>query len=57
LRARLSRDVEGRPVATPASRQDSSMLRVLADSNCLIIRDPHASAARAGEACRILRMG
>jgi molybdopterin molybdotransferase len=56
LRARLSRDPEGRRVATPASRQDSSMLRVLADSNCLIIRDPHASAARAGEACRILRM-
>jgi molybdopterin molybdotransferase len=57
LRARLSRGPEGRPVATPASRQDSSMLRVLADSNCLIIRDPHAPAARAGEACRILRMG
>jgi molybdopterin molybdotransferase len=57
LRARLSRGPDGRPVATPASRQDSSMLRVLADSNCLIIRDPHAPAARAGEACRILRMG
>ncbi|MEA2839736.1 MAG: molybdopterin molybdotransferase [Methylobacteriaceae bacterium] len=57
LRARLSRDAEGRPVATPASRQDSSMLRVLADSNCLIIREPHAPAARAGEPCRVLRMG
>jgi molybdopterin molybdotransferase len=57
LRARLSRDAEGRPVATPASRQDSSMLRVLADSNCLVIREPHASATRAGESCRVLRMG
>jgi molybdopterin molybdotransferase len=57
LRARLSRDAEGRPIATPESRQDSSMLRVLADSNCLIIREPHAPAARAGEGCRILRMG
>jgi molybdopterin molybdotransferase len=57
LRARLSRDAEGRPVVTPASRQDSSMLRVLADSNCLIIRDPHAPAARAGESCRVMRMG
>jgi molybdopterin molybdotransferase len=53
LRARLSRDAEGWPVATPASRQDSSMLRVLAESNCLIIREPHAPAARAGELCRV----
>jgi molybdopterin molybdotransferase len=57
LRARLSRDSEGRPVAAPASHQDSSMLRVLAHSNCLIIRDPHAPAAKAGEGCRVLRMG
>jgi molybdopterin molybdotransferase len=57
LRARLSRDAEGRPIAVPASRQDSSMLRVLADSNCLVVREPHASAARAGEGCRVLRIG
>jgi molybdopterin molybdotransferase len=56
LRARLTRDPEGRPVATPASRQDSSMLRVLADSNCLIIREPHAPAAKAGDTCRVLRL-
>jgi molybdopterin molybdotransferase len=57
LRARLARDAEGRPIASPASRQDSSMLRVLADSNCLVVREPHASAARAGEGCRVLRIG
>jgi molybdopterin molybdotransferase len=56
LRARLTRDAEGRPVATPAARQDSSMLRVLADSNCLIIREPHAPAAKAGDSCRVLRL-
>jgi molybdopterin molybdotransferase len=56
LRGRLTRDADGRPVATPAARQDSSMLRVLADSNCLIIREPHAPSARAGEGCRVLRM-
>jgi molybdopterin molybdotransferase len=56
LRARLSRDEEGRPLATPAARQDSSMLRVLAESNCLVIREPHAGAARAGDTCRILRL-
>jgi len=57
LRARLTRDAAGRPVATPAARQDSSMLRVLAESNCLIIRDPHAAAAKAGDGCRVLRKG
>jgi molybdopterin molybdotransferase len=57
LRGRLSRDAEGRPIATPAPRQDSSMLRVLADSNCLIIRDPHAPTARAGEWCKVMRIG
>jgi molybdopterin molybdotransferase len=56
LRARLTRDAEGRPVATPASRQDSSMLRVLADSNCLVIREPHAAAAKAGDTCKVLRL-
>ena len=56
LRARLTRDPEGRPVATPAPRQDSSMLRVLAQSNCLIVREPHAPAARAGDTCRVLRL-
>jgi molybdopterin molybdotransferase len=56
LRARLARDAEGRPVATPAARQDSSMLRVLADSNCLVIREPHAPAAKAGDSCRVLRL-
>jgi molybdopterin biosynthesis enzyme len=30
---------------------------VLADSNCLIIREPHAPAAKAGDACKVLRMG
>jgi molybdopterin molybdotransferase len=56
LRARLTRDHEGRPVATPAARQDSSMLSVLAQSNCLIVREPHAPPAKAGDACRILRL-
>jgi molybdopterin molybdotransferase len=56
LRARLARDAQGRPVATPAARQDSSMLRVLADSNCLIIREPHAPPAKAGDTCRVLRL-
>nr|WP_295662592.1 gephyrin-like molybdotransferase Glp [Polymorphobacter sp.] len=43
LRARLT---EG--VVAPASAQDSAMLRVLADSNVLIIREPFADAAKTG---------
>ena len=56
LRAEI-KDGPGLPVATPFSRQDSSMLRVLAQSHCLVIRAPHAPAAKAGEACRIIRLG
>ena len=40
LRARLE---DG--VVTPASRQDSGMLRTLADGNALVVRAPHAPAA------------
>jgi molybdopterin molybdotransferase len=37
------------PVVVAASRQDSGMLGVLARSNALIVRAPHAPAADAGE--------
>ena len=55
LRATLAPGA-GLPVATPFGRQDSSMLRVLARSHCLVVREPHAPAAKAGEACRIIRL-
>ncbi|MEM6461614.1 MAG: gephyrin-like molybdotransferase Glp [Pseudomonadota bacterium] len=54
LRARLERDPNGRLVATPFQKQDSSMTRTFADSDCLVIRAPHAEAAKAGSACCIL---
>lgn len=44
----------GKLIATPFSRQDSSMLKTLADADCLIIRAPHAEGAAAGSACRVL---
>ena len=56
LRAALAPGGDGLPVATPFGRQDSSMLRVLAQSECLVIRPPRAPAATAGEACRIIRL-
>jgi molybdopterin molybdotransferase len=49
LRAAL---VDGRAVASAI--QDSSMLLTLARSTCLIVRPPHAPAARAGESAEIL---
>jgi molybdopterin molybdotransferase len=44
------------PAASAHPRQDSSMLGVLERSEALIIRPPRAPAAKAGEACRIIRL-
>ncbi len=54
LRARLSYDAEGRAVATPFNRQDSSMLSHLAHADCLIVRPPRAAAAAVGATVEIV---
>jgi molybdopterin molybdotransferase len=41
----------------PADRQDSSMLRILAGSDCLIVRAPHVPAAAPGDSVEILDIG
>jgi molybdopterin molybdotransferase len=56
LRATLAPGPDGMPVATPAPVQDSSMLSRLARADCLLIREPHAPAAKAGEPCSILTL-
>lgn len=56
LRATLSRDAEGRLTATPFGRQDSSMLATVARADCLVVRPPHAPAARAGDPVEIVRL-
>jgi molybdopterin molybdotransferase len=56
LRARLTHHADGRRVATPFDRQDSSMLATLAHADCLIIRPPDAPAAAAGERVEILTL-
>jgi molybdopterin molybdotransferase len=48
LRSRLSYDPEGRLVATPFPKQDSSMLSLMAEADCLVIRAPRAPAIKAG---------
>ena len=54
LRAALAFGPDGAPVATAFPRQDSSMLRPLAEAECLLIRPAHAPAASAGDPCEIL---
>lgn len=55
VRARVVKTAEGL-VATPFPVQDSSMLSTLAAAEGLILRAPHAPAAMAGDACRILML-
>jgi molybdopterin molybdotransferase len=54
IRATLTRGNEGRLVATPFPRQDSSMQRVFAQADCLIVRPPQVPAAEAGEQVQVL---
>jgi len=56
LRATLTSGPDGVPLATPAPVQDSSMLTKLARADCLLIREPHAPAAKAGEPCSIITL-
>jgi molybdopterin molybdotransferase len=56
LRATLRPSETGLPVATPFELQDSSLLRLLAQAQCLVIREPHAEPAAAGDLCRIIRL-
>jgi molybdopterin molybdotransferase len=56
LRATLERGTEGQLLATPADRQDSSMLRILANCHALIRRLPHAAAAKADDRVEVLEL-
>ncbi len=57
LRAALRPSETGLPVATPFETQDSSLLRLLAQAQCLVVREPHAEPAAASDLCRIIRLG
>jgi molybdopterin molybdotransferase len=56
LRARLTRDDNGMPVATAMDRQDSSMLAYLAGAHCLIVRPAHAEPVAAGANVPVIRL-
>jgi molybdopterin molybdotransferase len=54
MRALLSQNAEGILVATPVSAQDSSLVRMMAGADGLIVRPPRAEPAKAGDACRVI---
>jgi molybdopterin molybdotransferase len=56
LRAALRTEADGTLMATPLPVQDSSLMAPLAKADCLLIREPHAVAARAGSDCVILKL-
>ena len=54
LRSSLSHGANGL-TATPFAAQDSSMMAPLAKADCLVIREPHAPPAKAGDRCVMVR--
>lgn len=54
LRGKLDRGPDGTLLATPFAKQDSSMIALLAEADCLIVRPPHAPAAPAGAQVMVL---
>lgn len=56
LRARIETAPDRLPIVHPERRQDSSMLLILGSAEALLVREPHAPAAKAGEPCRIIRL-
>lgn len=55
VRATLEPQDDDLPLVRSASTQDSSMLKILAGTQCLIVRPPLAPAAGPGELCSIIR--
>jgi molybdopterin molybdotransferase len=56
LRARLEERDDGSLIATPVTKQDSSLLANLAAAQALVVRLPFAPAAKAGSTVEILRL-
>ncbi|QEE43802.1 molybdopterin molybdotransferase MoeA [Rhizobium sp. WL3] len=54
VRARLIADGGEIPTVESFGKQDSSMMRIFAQSDCLIVRPPHAPATEAGDTVAVL---
>ncbi|SEH90442.1 molybdopterin molybdochelatase [Rhizobium tibeticum] len=56
VRATLSRLPSGALSAEPFGKQDSSMMKIFARADCLIIRPPHAPELPAGSPCPVMML-
>jgi molybdopterin molybdotransferase len=54
MRASLSRNADGILIATPATAQDSSLVKTMARADGLVVRPPRAEPAKVGDACRVI---
>lgn len=54
VRARLSESSNDMPVVESFGKQDSSMMRIFSQSDCLIVRPPNAPAVEAGDTVPVL---
>jgi len=54
MRATLSTDTDGNRTVRPFDRQDSSMLRTLAEADCLIVRPAHDAPKRPGDRLSVM---
>ena len=57
MRARLAPSDSDLPTVTPFDRQDSSMMALLGDADCLLMRDIGAAPAKAGDIVKIVPLG
>lgn len=56
IRATLGESQAVTPIVTPFGRQDSSLLSVFARADVLLLREPHAPAAKTGDSCRYIQL-
>ncbi|TCS08818.1 gephyrin-like molybdotransferase Glp [Rhizobium sp. BK418] len=54
VRAKLSKSAAGNWLVEPFDKQDSSMMKIFARADCLIIRPPHAPELPAGATCPVM---
>jgi molybdopterin molybdotransferase len=54
VRATLTKSAKGNFLVEPFGKQDSSMMKILSQADCLIIRPPHAPAMPAGSPCPVM---
>lgn len=57
MRAYLAPSETDLPTATPFDRQDSAMMAIFSDADCLIMREISAPAAKAGDTVKIVPLG